>query len=77
MKLGYIDKLFVKKAKKKKKRKHSGTFSPRYSQNYILNGKFNPRMYTIRAFFSKIWELFFDFQKNVSGGLAANSSVLT
>ena len=30
---------------------------------YILNGKFNPRMETVRAFFSKSGH-FFDFQKS-------------
>ena len=33
-------------------------FSPRYSKNYILNGKCNPKMDIIRAFFSKIGILF-------------------
>ena len=37
-------------------------FSPRYYQNYILNGKFNPKMDTIkRLFFSKNKGTFFDF----------------
>ena len=51
--LGHFDKPFVK----------NGAFSSRYSYNYIVNGRFNPRMNTIRAFFSKIKALFFDFQK--------------
>ena len=40
-----------------------GVFSSRYSQNYILNGKFNPKMNTIRAFLSKIRTLFPIFKK--------------
>ena len=35
-------------------RNNFGIPSPRYSQNYILNGKFNPKMDTIRTFISKI-----------------------
>ena len=34
--------------------KQFGNFSPTYPQNYILNGKFNPKMNTIRTFLSKI-----------------------
>ena len=36
---------------------------PRYSQSYIVNGKFNPKMDTIRASLSKIRTLFVDIQK--------------
>ena len=38
-------------------------FSLRYSYNYILDGKFNLRMDTIRAFFSPNQGTIFDFQK--------------
>ena len=40
--------------------KNFGSFSPRYSQNCILNGKFNTKMDTIRTFFPKSGH-FFDF----------------
>ena len=43
-----------------------GDFSPRYSQNYILNGKFNLMMNTIWVFFPKSRH-FFDFQKGKRG----------
>ena len=36
-------------------------FSPRYSKNYILNGKCNPKMDIIRAFFPKL-EYFFGWE---------------
>ena len=49
--LGHFDKGFVKNTRKRGPTgKHFGIFSPRYSQNYILNGKFNPKMDTIMAF---------------------------
>ena len=38
-------------------------FSSRNYWNYILNGKFNPKMDTIRTFFLQNWGTFFDFQK--------------
>ena len=38
-------------------------FPPRYSWNYILNGRLNPRMDTIRVFFKKICALFLIFKK--------------
>ena len=63
VKLGHFEKHFLKNVKKKGPAgKKFGFFLPRYSQNYILNGKFNLRMDTIRAFFSKIRALFY-FQK--------------
>ena len=63
VKLGHFEKQFLKHVKKKGPAgKKFGFFLPRYSQNYILNGKFNLRMDTIRAFFSKIRALFY-FQK--------------
>ena len=50
-----FDKHFVKNTRKRGPTgKQFGNFSPRYSQNYILNGKFNPKMNTIRNFLSKI-----------------------
>ena len=51
-----------KTQKKGSAAKNFGAFSPRYSQNYILNGKFNPRMDT-RLFFSKFRALFLIFKK--------------
>ena len=36
---------------------HIGPFSPRYSKNYILNGKCNGKMDIIRAFFQN-WDTF-------------------
>ena len=55
---------FYQKVKKKGPAgKNFEVFSLRYSQNYILNGKFNLRMDTIRAFFSKIRALFIIFKK--------------
>ena len=57
--LGHFSKLYVKiKRKKAFAAKNFGAFSPKYSQNYILNGRFNPRMNTIRDFFLKIRALF-------------------
>ena len=50
-------------SKIQEKRAPFGVFSPRYSQNYILNGKFNLWMNTIRVFFCKIRALFFAFKK--------------
>ena len=51
---------FVKKGPRGK---YLGVFSSRYSENYILNGKFNPKIDTIRAFFPKIRALFSNFKK--------------
>ena len=44
-----------------------------YSEDYILNGKFNLRMDKIRAFFSKT-RAFFYFQKKGRVGLASSPS---
>ena len=45
MELEYIDKHFVKKARKKATQRNVLEFySPRYSSIYILNEKFNPKM---------------------------------
>ena len=62
MELGYFDKIFVKKARKKDSAgKRFGAFSPRYSWNYILNGTFNPKMEKLGPFQNH--GSFFDFQK--------------
>ena len=53
VKLGHFNKYFVTNARKEEHvLKKVGNFSPRYSQNYILNGKLNPKMDTIRVFLS-------------------------
>ena len=50
--LGHFNKHFVNNARKEEHVwKKFGNFSPRYSQNYILNGKLNPKMDTIRYFY--------------------------
>ena len=54
--LGCFDKLFVKNTRKK------GPAGKIFSLNYIFNGRFNPSMDTIRAFFSKIRALFLIFK---------------
>ena len=62
MELGHFSKHFVKNTRKKDPTgKNFGVFSPRYY--YILSGKFNPKMDTIRAFLSKIRALFLIFKK--------------
>ena len=43
--------------------KHFLDFSPIYSENFILNRKFNPKIDTIRAFLSKIRTIFSIFKK--------------
>ena len=57
-------------------RNNFGIPSPRYSQNYILNGKFNPKMDTIRAFFPKS-EHFFHFSRKGGGRPPSFSSSCT
>ena len=54
--LGHFNKHFVKNTRKRGPAgKHFGVFSPRYCYSkFILNGKFNPEMGTIRVLFSKI-----------------------
>ena len=60
--LEHFDRHFIKNTRKKGPiEKHFEVFSPRY---YILNGKSNPRMDTMRAFYSKIRTHFFNFLKN-------------
>ena len=51
MELRHFNRLFVKNTRKNATGKSFGTFLPRYSQNYTLNRRFNPRMDTIWAFF--------------------------
>ena len=63
VKLGHFDKHFIKKSRKKARKIFWSFLSLRYSWNYILKGKFNPRIDTIRAFFSKIRTLFLIFKK--------------
>ena len=64
MKLGHFDKHSQKfKNKNSPAGENFQVFSPRYSLNYILNGKFNLRMDTIRAFFPKIRTTFLIFKK--------------
>ena len=64
MKLGHFNKHFVKNTRKMASQGNIlEFFSPRYSWNYILNGKFNPKMDTIRIFISKIRTLFSIFKK--------------
>ena len=49
MALGHLNIDSVKTNRKRgPTEKHFGVFSSRYSQNYILNGKFNPKTETIR-----------------------------
>ena len=54
--LWYFNKHFVKNTRNRSRtEKHFGNFCPRNILNsYILNGKFNPKMDTIRAFLFKI-----------------------
>ena len=65
MELGYFDKHFIKNT-----RPHSKTFSsffPRYSEDYILKGKFNEQVVITKAFFPKLGH-FFRFSKKGRGG---------
>ena len=74
MSLGHFSKHFVKNTKNwGTSGKHLGAFSPTYSQNYIFSGKFNSKVVTIRAFFSKIKTLFSIF-KNGRGDLPSSSN---
>ena len=59
IRLGHFDKRFIKSTRKKSPQ--GKKFSPRYSWNYILHGKF-------RVFFPKS-EHFFQFLKKGRGGL--------
>ena len=68
MELGHFNKLFVKNARKKDPtEKHLGVFSPRHYKIYLLNEKFNPKMDTIWAFFSKIKKTFLMLKKGRRG----------
>ena len=62
MGLGYFYKHFVKNTRiKGPAGKNLLVYSPRYSQNYILNRKFNSKMDTIRTFFTKSGHFFLIF----------------
>ena len=64
MELGHFDKRFVKKNKKKGLAgKKFLVFPPRYFKKYILNGRFNTSMDTIRAFFQNQGIFFSIFKK--------------
>ena len=59
MELGHFVKHFVKNTTKRGPTgKHFEVFFPRYSRNYILIGKFNPKMDTIRVFFPNSGHVF-------------------
>ena len=59
VKLGHFHKHLVNNSRKKGSAEENfGVFSLRYSENYSLNGKFNLRMDTIRAFFPKSGHVF-------------------
>ena len=61
----HFDEDFVKNTRKRGPTgKNFRVFSPRYFYNYILNGKFKPKMDTIRAFLSKIRTFFSIFTKD-------------
>ena len=65
---GHFDKDFVKSTRKcSPAGKHFGVFLPRYFKNYMLTGKSNPKMNTIRAFLSKIRTIFSIFKKGWGG----------
>ena len=66
--LGHFNKHFIKNTRNRGPAgKHFEVFSPRYSQNYIFNEKFTPKMDTTRAFFSKIRAFFSIFKKGWGG----------
>ena len=70
LKLGHFHKHFLKKSRKKNPAAENfGAFCPTYSQNYILNGKFNLRIDKIRAFFPKPRHFFFNFRNSEKEGL--------
>ena len=60
MELRHFDKNFVKNTREKTPQRILEIFSFRYSFNYILNGKFNPK---IDSFFFQNQGTLFDFQK--------------
>ena len=62
-KQGTLINIFSQKHKKKRPRIETfWSVSPRYSCSYILNGKCNPKMDTIRAFLSKVITFFLIFK---------------
>ena len=50
-------------------------FLPNTLKNYILNGKFNPKMDKTGVFFSENHDTSFDFQKRVEGHPPSCTSV--
>ena len=68
MVLGHFNKYFVKNTRKKGPTgKLFELFPPRYSENYILNEKFNSKMDTIWGFISESVH-FFRFSRKDRGG---------
>ena len=53
--LGHFDKHFVKNTRKKTPRERFWSFFCRYSWNYILNGKFNSRLWREHLINTNIW----------------------
>ena len=63
--LGHFYKHVVRNTRKKRSAgKNMGVFSPRYPRNAILNGIFNSKMDTVRAFFTKSGHFSSDFQNS-------------
>ena len=66
MEFAHFNKYAIKRQEEKaSQRSRFDFFSSRYSENYVLKGKFNPKMDIIEVFFSKLSVLFSDFQKGV------------
>ena len=63
--LEHFDKHFVKSKKKETAVKTFGVFSPRYSENYFLNGKFKAKTDTARVFLFQNQGTFFDFENTL------------
>ena len=63
--LEHFDKHFVKSKKKETAGKTFEVFSPRYSYNYFLNGKFKAKTDTTRVFLFQNQGTFFDFQNTL------------
>ena len=63
VKLGHFDKHFVKNSRKIDPAEKVSEFFSLDTQNYIVNSKFNLRIDTVMAFFSKIRVLFMIFKK--------------
>ena len=63
--LEHFDKHFVKSKKKETAGKTFGVFSPRYSENYFLNGKFKAKTDTARVFLFQNQGTFFDFENTL------------